>query len=304
MSLLRRFRDAAICILLLAVPFFFLNANLKDPSRTNVLDRFVLKASAPIQYVAREVAGGLSGVLEEYVLLIDVRGDNDRLQREAARLRAENRDLRKQAHENQRLRDLLDLRSQLQAETLSAQVIGKEVSPLFRVIRIRLDRGENDLIRPGMPVISSEGLVGQVRRSAGRYSDVLLTVDQSSAIDVVVQRSGATGLLRGRLRGTGGGEYLCRIQYLRRDEDVAVGDELHTSGLGQKFPAGILVGRVSNIVRREFGLYQEVEVTPAVNFSSLEEVLVLTEGSRERGLVGDGEESGDQERGGRSEQNP
>jgi rod shape-determining protein MreC len=82
------------------------------------------------------------------------------------------------------------------------------------------------------------------------------------------------------LRGTGEDErYMARIQYLGREDALRVGDLVHTSGLGQRFPPSILVGRVTRIVREDFGLYQEVEVSPAVDFSRLEEVLILTEGA-------------------------
>jgi rod shape-determining protein MreC len=230
-------------------------------------------------------------VWQDYVYLVDVKEENDRLRAENARLEEESRRLRAEALENRRLRSLLQLRERIGGELIGAQVIGRDVSRFFRVTRVRIDRGERDHVRPGMPVITAEGLVGQIRRSWGRYSDVLLTVDRTSAIDVVIQRTGA----RGMLRGTGEDDrYLAHIQYLRREDDIRVGDLVHTSGLGQRFPASILVGRVTRIVRREFGLYQEAEITPAVNFSSLDEVLILTEGSRERSLV---ERTGDDEGG-------
>ncbi|MBX3269259.1 MAG: rod shape-determining protein MreC [Sandaracinaceae bacterium] len=290
MTSFKRFRDAAICVALLAIPFFFLNANLKDPDdpeATNALDRSVLSVSAPIQTVAATGARWFSGIWQDYVYLVDVKEENDRLRSENARLAEETRRLRHEALENRRLRSLLSLRERIGGDLVGAQVIGRDVSRFFRVTRIRLDRGERDRVRPGMPVITSEGLVGQVRRSWGRYSDVLLTVDRTSAIDVVVQRTGA----RGMLRGTGEDDrYLAQIQYLRRQDDIRVGDLVHTSGLGQRFPASILVGRVTRIVRREFGLNQEAEVTPSVSFSSLDEVLILTEGSRTQTLV---EEAGE-----------
>lgn len=293
MNYFRRFRDAAVCVALLAIPFFFLRANLKDPAQTSWLDRLVLQASAPIQYVAAEAAHGVSGVVEEYAYLVDVRRENERLRDESADLREEIRHLRIQENENRRMRELLDLRERLGGETLAAQVIGKEVSPFFRVVRVRLDRGERDRVRDGMPVVSAEGLVGQIRRTVGRYSDVLLTVDRTSAIDVVVQRTGA----RGMLRGTGESDrYLCRIGYLRRTDEVEVGDEVYTSGLGQRFPAAILVGRVTRVVRKDFGLYQEAEVAPAVSFSNLEEVLILTTGAR-RQSVAEGTAASDDEEG-------
>ena len=284
MSFFRRFRDVAICGALLAIPFFFLNSNLKDPARTSAVDRFILQISAPIQFLAARSAEGVSSVLEEYVFLIEVQRDNERLRRENARLRQETHVSRREGAENRRLRELLALRERFRTETISAEVIGKEVSPAFRVIRVRIDRGELDHVRPGMPVVSSQGLVGQVRRTWGRYGDVLLTVDSTSSIDVVVQRSGARGILV----GTGeDGRYLCRIQWLQRGDEVVVGDSVHTSGLGQRFPASILAGRVTAVLSQDFGLYQEIEVAPAVNFSTLDEVLILTAGSKGQSVLDD-----------------
>ncbi len=288
MSYFRRFRDAAISVALLIIPFLFLSANLSDPADTSIIDDAFLQLSRPVQYLATETADAVSGVVEEYVYLVDVKRDNERLRLDAARLEEENRLLRTEARENQRLRDLLALRERLRGDTIAARVISKEISPYFRVVRLRLDRGARDRVRAGMPVVSAQGLVGQVRRTFGRHADVRLTVDRESAVDVIVQRTGA----RGVLRGTGESDrYAARIQYLQRDDEIEVGDEVYTSGLGRRFPASILVGRVSRVERAEFGLYQEVEVAPTVDFSALEEVLVLTEGARDTSR----EEGGDRE---------
>ena len=282
MHLYRRFRDAAVCIVLLALPFFVLRANLTDPSRVNAVDRTILELSAPIQYGTSQLAQGISAILQEYVYLVEVKRDNDRLRSENQRLLEDNHRLASAATENRRLRRLLQLRDELRGNLLSAQVIGKEVSPYFRVTRVRLDRGERAHVRPGMPVLSADGLVGQIRRAFSQYADVLLTADKTSAIDVVIQRNGA----RGMLKGTGAEDsYICTLEQLSRDDDVKPGDVVVTSGLGQRFPASILVGHVKEVVKREFGLYQEATVVPAVQFSRLEEVLVLTAGSRASGIA-------------------
>jgi rod shape-determining protein MreC len=280
--LYRRFQAAVACIVLLALPFFVLRANLTDPSHVNVVDRWILEFSAPIQYGTTQLAQGISAILQEYVYLVDVKRDNDRLRAENARLHEDNYRLSSSATENRRLRRLLQLRDELRGNLLSAQVIGKEVSPYFRVTRVRLDRGERAHVRPGMPVLTADGLVGQIRRVFSHYADVLLTADKTSAIDVVVQRNGA----RGMLKGTGAEDnYDCTLEQLSRDDDVKPGDVIVTSGLGQRFPAAILVGTVKDVVKREYGLYQEATVTPAVQFSRLEEVLVLTAGSRASGIA-------------------
>ena len=282
MHLFRRFRDAVVCIVLLALPFFVLRANLTDPSRVNAVDRTILELSARSQYGTSQLAQGLSAILQEYVYLVEVKRDNDRLRAENQRLLEDNHRLASAGTENRRLRRLLQLRDELRGNLLSAQVIGKEVSPYFRVTRVRLDRGERAHVRPGMPVLSADGLVGQIRRAFSQYADVLLTADKTSAIDVVIQRNGA----RGMLKGTGAEDnYICTLEQLSRDDDVKPGDVVVTSGLGQRFPASILVGHVKDVVKREFGLYQEATVVPAVQFSRLEEVLVLTAGSRASGMA-------------------
>jgi rod shape-determining protein MreC len=249
----KRLRDVAICVALLAIPFFVLSAHLRDPARTNELDQTILSLTGNIQSFAAGAARWVGDVLEEYVFLVEVKRDNDRLRARLARLEQEREVLAAEGLENRRLRSLLQLRERLGGEVLAAQVIGKEVSPFF-----------------------------EVQRTLGRFSDVRLVVDSSFKADVTIQRTGARGILV----GTGDEErYMARIQYLGREDALRVGDLVHTSGLGQHFPASILVGRVTSIVRQDFGLWQDVEVTPAVDFSSLEEVLILTEGSREEGFV-------------------
>jgi len=264
-------------VLLLALPFFFLNANLKDPSRTNVIDRLLLQLSAPAQSAATQFALGVSGIWEEYIYLVEVKRDNERLADDNARLREANHRLTSDAAENRRLRRLLQLRDELEGTMLSARVIGKDHSVHFRVTRLELDRGERDRVKPGMPVVTPDGLVGQIQRTEGRFSDVLLIADATSRVDVVIQRNNARGILR----GTGlDDEYKCQIEHLSREDDVRVGNLVVTSGLGKRFPASILVGEISKVVKPDFGLYQQADVRPAVNFSQLEAVLVMTSGPR------------------------
>jgi len=186
--------------------------------------------------------------------------------------------LRGDAQRVHELESLLGLRERLATETMTARVIAKGISPSFRVVRLAVDQGEHAGLHAGMPVVANEGLVGQIRRVSGRFADVLLTIDPESRVDVVVGESRA----RGRIEGLGErSRYRCRIQFDRADDQVAVGDEVFTSGLGKKFPSSILIGYVSKIGDQEFGLHQEGEVTPAVDFTRLDEVLILTSGPKD-----------------------
>lgn len=273
MTLFKRYRDAIICTVALVVPFFFLKANLKDESQLNPVDRIILMLSAPIQWGATAAAESIGEVWSDYIYLVDAKEENDKLRFEIQRLRAENNLYLEAAQEVRRLRQMLGFADTFGGELRAARVIGRGTSEQFRVIRLRLDVGEN-AVKKGMPVVTFEGLVGQITDVAGDYSDVLLTVDRKSRVPVVVQRSGAQGILR----GTGElDRYACDVEYLLRSDEVREGDQLFTSGAGGKFPDGLLAGRIVSVTRENLGLFQKVVVEPAVNFSRLKEVFVVTE---------------------------
>jgi len=273
----RRLRDIFLVVVLLALPFFFLRATIRAPEDMHPLDRTINKLSAPLQYVAAAVARSLSGVINDYVYLVDVKDDNNKLAYENARLMQRLRELTLEQAENRRLRKLLSLRDTVGVETASALVVAKDTSQYFRVAQVVLDR-PGVLIRPNMPVISVDGAVGTVLRVSGDKVDVRLTVDSGNGIDVVVERTRARGLVR----GTGDpARYTLRVQYMERSDQVEVGDLLLTSGVGCRFPRGIPVARVKEVKKREFGIYQTVEAEPTVDFSRLEEVLITLSDTKE-----------------------
>lgn len=271
MSAFKRYRDVGIVIILLAVPFFFLRANMKAPSNLNALDRIVLRISAPIEFAASSLARGVSNIWESYVYLVDVKADNERLAYDNARLREQVHRLEQKETENQELRRLLQLRESLPGDLVSAQVVGKDFNEFFRVTRVVLDRGSRN-IRPRMPVLSPDGVVGSTLRVAGDAVDVQLSVDANFTIDVEDERTHA----RGFVRGTGNpSRYTCKVENVDSRDEVEIGDLLVTSGKGKMFPKGLPVARVNKVVKREPGRDQEVEAEPTVNFSRLDAVLIL-----------------------------
>ncbi len=273
MTFFKRYRDVLICTALLVIPFFFLKANLKDESQLNPVDRIILMLSAPIQWGATAAAESVGEVWSDYMYLVGAKEENERLRFEIQRLRAENNLYLEAAQEVRRLRQMLGFSDTFGGELRAARVIGRGTSEQFRVVRLRLDVGEN-VVKKGMPVVTFEGLVGQITDVTGNYSDVLLTVDRKSQVPVMVQRSGAQGILR----GTGElDRYSCDVEYLLRSDEVREGDQLFTSGAGGKFPEGLLAGRIVSVTRENLGLFQKVVVEPAVNFSRLKEVFVITE---------------------------
>lgn len=269
---LKRYRDLAVVLLALAVPFWFLRASMRDPRQVTGADKIIVRLSTPIQYLAASAARAVSDIWGEYVYLVDVKEDNARLASQNARLRERVRKLEELEEENRRLKRLLDLRTSVRTDVISAQVIGKDTNEFFRIARVTLDKDARN-IGLNLPVISPDGVVGTTLKVSGDTVDVRLVVDAGSGVDIVVQRTGA----RGFVRGTGDeSKYLCSVEYVQRTDEIEVGDLLVTSGVGRRFPKGIPVGTVTQVVKRDFGIYQQVLATPAVDFSRLEEVLIVT----------------------------
>lgn len=273
----KRYRDIFVVVVLLAVPFFFLKASIRKPSELTPIDQAVLRVAAPLEYVTAAFAREISSMIGEYVYLVDVKEDNNRLTYENARLRSRVRELLAAESENKRLKRLLGMRDTIPDETLSAVVVGKDTTEYFRVAHLVVDT-PNPRVRVNMPVISLDGAVGTVERVAGEKVAVQLAVDSGFGVDVVVERTGA----RGFVRGVGDrSRYAVRVEYVHRTDEVEVGDLLVTSGVGCRFPKGIPVARVKRLQKREFGIYQTVEAEPTVDFSRLSEVLIILSDSEE-----------------------
>ncbi|HEY7954989.1 MAG TPA: rod shape-determining protein MreC [Polyangia bacterium] len=270
LQLPRRARELVIVAILLALPLLFLRASVKSPSELNALDRVVLRISSPVETGLTSSGRWIGDLWHRYVALWNVSDENARLRDENAKLRTELSRFEQAAHHNTELEALLALRKDLSSQTVAARVVGAVVSSQFRVVRIRLDRGELE-VKPGMPVLASGGVVGRIERVYGPYSDVLLASDPKSAIDVVVPRTGSRGVLKGIPGST---RYRSRIDYLLRKDEVAAGDQVVTSGIGG-FPRDLPVGKIVEVTRRNFGLYQDAEVEPAVELGKLRQVLVV-----------------------------
>ncbi len=265
-----KLREAAVILVALVVAIIALRGSARAPGDLSALDRGILTLISPAQAALSSIARGLGNAAGRYMDLVHVRGENETLRSENARLRADLLESRRAANEAGRLQRLLGLRDSVAAATLVARVIAIDASPYFRVARVQLDRGEG-LVKPGMPVITPEGVVGRIKRVAGDTSEIQLSVDPASKIDVIVPRTGGRGMLRGKPGENG---YRCSIEYLTKDGEAKEGDLVVTSGLGG-FPRDLPVGHVSKVVKNSAGLYQELEVSPDVDFARLSEVLVV-----------------------------
>ena len=271
MTASKRLREAAVVGGTLLAAIIALRMSAKNPGEMSALDRGILRLVSPAQSAMSFVARGITGVAGRYMELTHVRAENETLVRENKKLRTELIEMRRLAEESGRYQRLLGLRDVTPAETIAARVIAVDASPYFRVARVEIDHGEGT-VRRGMPVLTPEGVVGRINRVAGGSSDVMLLVDPRSAIDVLVPRTGGRGILRGK---SGENGYRCSIEYLARGEPAREGDAVVTSGHGGAVPRNRAVGHVTKVIPGAVGLYQDVEVTPDVDFGRLADVLVV-----------------------------
>ena len=186
-------------------------------------------------------------------------------------LQRENEELREIQGEYQLMQDLFNrARESPEFRRQTAAVIGYDTSPLFR--SLILDKGTEDGVYVGMPVESARGLVGQVFRTTGHSAMVILITDNISSIPARLGNSRATGIVRGG--GLGG---VMAMDWLDLEAQIEIGEVVYTSGLGGRFPEDMVIGRVTEVERREADLFQRAVIQPAVDFESLEMVFVVTD---------------------------
>jgi rod shape-determining protein MreC len=201
--------------------------------------------------------------------LARLRQRNTALEAEVSRLQTEIIELKQQISETRVLEALVDFaRVNPENQYIAAKVIGRDPNPFLQYVII--NRGSDDGLRRGMPVVTQQGLVGRVAAVTAGAARVQLISDNGSSVNILLEPSRAPAALEGDLTGE------LSLDMIPQSAEVNVGDLALTSGLGGNFPSNILVGQVSNVRSRDNDLFQRAAVQPSVNLSQLEIVLVIT----------------------------
>ena len=274
MELLARFRVHLLVVLMLALPASNIALSRGKPGRGPV-------AGVLIQGVGALQAGGRSGLgfvedfWKDYVDLRDLKQENERLRQQISRYEEERARLIGVLQENARLRQMLKFKDgRPDLKLRPARIIGRDVTPYFRVLRVKIDARSADItLKPQMAVVSTEGVVGQIIEVNDEYADVMLVSDPRSKLDVMTQRSRTRGVIKGLGHRK---DYEAQMAFLRRKDEIAEADVIVTSGKGGMFPQELLVGQVSRVDRKAFGLEQQAIVEPTVDPGRLEEVFIIT----------------------------
>ncbi|PKN59158.1 MAG: rod shape-determining protein MreC [Deltaproteobacteria bacterium HGW-Deltaproteobacteria-14] len=272
---LQRHRAAILAFLGLTLPLFLLFVHGRHPRKTTVIEVALMEITGPVQEAASRALSGISDLWNGYVALTGLHDDNERLRGDVQLLTEKADRVRQLELENAELRTMLDFKKQRrELVTLGAHIIGKDVSPYTRVLRVAIDAGEDAHVLEGMPVINADGLIGRVHRVSSSFAEVMLVVDSRSTVNVKVSGKGVVGTVTGTSSQY---SYDARMSYLSKAEPLAQGDLLVTSGHDKVFPPDLRVGYISSIEERQRGVEYELQVTPAVNFSDLDLVFIVTD---------------------------
>ncbi|MGA9398097.1 MAG: rod shape-determining protein MreC [Anaerolineaceae bacterium] len=198
-----------------------------------------------------------------------LRTRNTELESEVSRLQTQIIELQQQISETRILYALLDFaRANPEHEYVAASVIGRDPSPFMQYILI--DKGSNDGIRRGMPVVTQQGLVGRVDAVTANAARVMLITDQNSSVNVRLQTTQSEAVLHGSQTSD------LTVENLPQDIQIVEGDLVLTSSIGGTYPANIFVGQIQTIHKAEGQLFQTASMQPVVSFNALQAVLIIT----------------------------
>lgn len=243
-----------------------ISAQVNSRSGVPVLEAVTFGVFAEVQRGSSTGVSGVRTLWNRYVRLRGVEAENAELRRRLDAVEVDLQQRRALADRARVLEALLDLHDRSNLRTAAAAVIASSASPDFRTLTI--DKGASQGLRTDMAVIARDGVVGRIVIPSARAAKVQLLIDRNAAAGALIARSRAQGVVKGS------GDDRLLLEYVSEAADVATGDLVVTSGIEGIFPKGFTIGRVDG-VEKTGPAYKRITVKPAVDFSALEELLVV-----------------------------
>lgn len=263
-----RQRTGYLVIAVVIGQVILISAQVNGRSGASILESVTFGTLTEVQRFVTSGVVGLRDVWTGYVQLRDVRKENAVLRQDVASLELRLQEERAFARRARSLEQLLDLREVVELRTVGARIIAADATPWFRTITV--DRGSGDGVRSDLAVIAPKGVVGRVVGLPGvRASKVQLLIDRNAAAGALIERTRAAGVVVGS-----DDETALRMEYVSNLEEVHMGDAVITSGIDGIYPKGFVIGSVGAVWRGS-GLYKVIRVDPVVDFTQLEDVLIV-----------------------------
>ncbi len=253
--------------LFIALTFFVITMTSKEALPVGGIERVAIFFVSPVQQAVSGTINSVHNIWSTYFMSVRAVDENRELKKQLGQaLEIRNR-LEEIEQENLRLKKFVEFTDRVEETYVAAQIIARDPSPWFKTVMI--DKGKDDGLTKGSPVVVSEGIVGQIINVAKNHSRVLLITDQNSAVDALVQNSRVRGIVKGN------NDDQCTFEYALRKDKINEGEMLVSSGLDQVFPKGLKIGKILKVTKVHSHLFQEITIETSVNFDKIEEVLVL-----------------------------
>ncbi len=253
-------------LLFVIINFAMVTISSKDAVTDNTLESITISFISPFQMVISKTVNTTENVWQTYFNTVSAAEENRELRQKLAETAQIKNRARELALENRRLKKLVNFTSSVDYSFVAAQVIARDPSPWFKTIMI--DKGTKDGLSKGLPVVVSEGVVGQIIKVAEDYARILLIKDRNSAVDALLQNSRVRGVVKGDNSEN------CYFRYALRKDEIKTGEMIISSGFDQVYPKGLKIGRVVAVQKENSQLFQKVVVKTSVDFDKLEEVLI------------------------------
>jgi rod shape-determining protein MreC len=266
--LLNRYRNLTVLLVVVVGQLLMLAYQVKTNRDVPLIRVWAVSTVTPVEEALEFLRRHTIGVAEDYFVLLHVREQNDKMQREMDKLKLENHFLKNELSTADRVKQLTVFQEHTPSTTLAARVIGNGTGANSRVVFV--DRGSASGVQNGMAVITPDGIVGKVVAAYPTASLVMLMTDPTFAAGVISGKNH----VHGTLKGQGGPK--TKVDYVQNEEKVEPGEWFYTSGDDGIFPRGFPVGQVTSAQNGRSS--KEILVTPVGWASGLDEVLIVTQG--------------------------
>ncbi|WP_026485707.1 rod shape-determining protein MreC [Caldanaerobius polysaccharolyticus] len=264
----------AIFLTIVILMLVILSAKTYNAPYVNKVGNYISFIVRPTQRVLYAVSQYVNDVFASIAEIGSLKKENIALKNEVLKLRKENLRLAELTIENKQLKDMLNFKKQNpDIKLVGANIVA--INSLDTFDSLIIDVGKSDGVKPGMAVITSEGLVGKVTQVADKWCKVLTILDQTSAVSAIDVRTRDNGIIHGNEENNG----MLTMEYIPVDSQMKAGDDIVTSGLGGVFPKGLYVGKVQNVTKSTGSLMKIAKVKPAADFKRLEYVYVVLSNS-------------------------
>jgi len=260
-----RQRSGYLFLVVVLGHILLISARVNSRAGVPMLETATVGVVAEVQRAVSAVVTGVRRTWTGYIGLRNVYAENEDLKRRLAAADVQIQEQRALADRARGLEELLALRNRANVRTAAAEIIGGPATPGVRTITI--NKGARDGLAADMAVIAPAGVVGRIVVASARSAKVQLLLDRNAGVGALIERTRAQGVVVGL------GENRLQMEYVSEVADVTVGDLIVSSGIDGIYPKGFVVGRVDTIERS--GGARRISVQPAVDFSALEEVLVV-----------------------------